>query len=63
MHEHNPIENVLGIGVLIGVVLILLWGTTFAAQAITGKRLIQHGMGFGAVVGSHNSHTVTVPSQ
>ena len=61
MHENNPILNVLSIGLLIGLVLIAVWGTTFAAQAITGKRLTQHGRGFGTVSASHQSRVVAVP--
>lgn len=37
MHENNTILNFLSILMLIGLVLIAVWGTTFAAQAITGK--------------------------
>ena len=49
MHENNSIVNVLSIVLLIGLLLIAVRGTTFAAEAITGKRLPQHGRGFGAV--------------
>ena len=57
VHENNPILNVLSIAVLIGLVMFVAWGTTYTAQAITGKRLIQQGRGFVPVAASHTNHT------
>jgi len=45
MHENNSIVNVVITGALIALVLVAVWGTTFAAQAITGKCVIRHGYG------------------
>jgi hypothetical protein len=62
MYEKNPILNMLSIGLLIGLLLIAVWGTTFAAQAITGKSLTQHGRGCGTMSVSHQCRVVAVPS-
>ena len=61
LHVHkNSIADVLITVVLIGLVLVTVWGTTFAAQAITGRRTIQHGRCWGAVSAPHCSPSITV---
>jgi len=49
MHRNNTIDNAVVTGVLIGVVMLIVWGTTFVAQAVTGRTVIQQRHEFGLV--------------
>jgi hypothetical protein len=62
MHENNPVLNALGIGFVIGLLMVAVWGTTFTAQAITGRSLARQGKGGSALTVPNQNRVVEVPS-